>query len=128
MRVAGAGGRSAHLVLVSRQHGPVDAAVTVHERAVCPGLVVTLDHQPGHAVVGTELAAHGIEVSLPSGWEGRVFRRPAAGEVASADAGLEGEPAAPAETTHAVLHVSTIALPLGIGDFASGAVEATSGE
>src|SRR5204863_3030962 len=54
-----AGGRSAHPVLVSRQHGPVDAAVTVHERAVCPGLVVTLDHQPGHAVVGTELAAHG---------------------------------------------------------------------
>jgi len=71
----------------------------------------------------TELAAHGIEVSLPSGWEGRVFRRPAAGEVASADAGLEGEPAAPAETTHAVLHASTIALPLGIGDFASGAVD-----
>ncbi len=71
----------------------------------------------------TELAAHGIEVSLPAGWEGRLFRRPAAGEVASADAGVEGEPAAPAETTHAVLHVSTIALPLGIGDFASGAVD-----
>jgi hypothetical protein len=71
----------------------------------------------------TELAAHGIEVSLPAGWEGRLFRRPTAGEVASADAGVEGEPAAPEETTHAVLHVSTIALPLGIGDFASGAVD-----
>jgi hypothetical protein len=71
----------------------------------------------------TNLAAHGIEVSLPTGWEGRLFRRPRAGEVASADAGVEGEPAAPTETTHAVLHVSTIALPPDVGDFASGAVE-----
>ena len=29
----------------------------------------------------TDLTAHGIEVTLPSGWEGRVFRRPSAGEV-----------------------------------------------
>ena len=30
----------------------------------------------------TDLAAHGIEVSLPAGWEGRVFKRPSAGDVA----------------------------------------------
>jgi hypothetical protein len=71
----------------------------------------------------TELVAHGIEVSLPAGWEGRLFRRPAAGEVASAAANIEGQAAAPAETTNAVLHASTIALPPGIGDFASGAVD-----
>jgi hypothetical protein len=71
----------------------------------------------------TELAAHGIAVTLPTGWEGRLFRRPMAGEAATADAHVEGEPAAPQETTHAVLHVSTIALPPDIGDFASGAVD-----
>jgi hypothetical protein len=71
----------------------------------------------------TDLAAHGIEVSLPPGWEGRVFRRPVAGEAASADANIEGEPAAPMETTNAVLHASTIPLPPGVGDFASGAVD-----
>src|SRR2546430_8152531 len=69
----------------------------------------------------TELAAPGIEVTLPTGWEGRLFRRPSAGEVAAfAD---DGPPAPPGETTHAVLHVSTIALPPGAGDFASGAVD-----
>jgi hypothetical protein len=69
----------------------------------------------------TDLAAHGISVNLPTGWEGRCFRRPIAGEVAAA--GVHGEPAAPLETTNAVLHVSTIALPPGVGDFASGAVD-----
>jgi hypothetical protein len=68
----------------------------------------------------TDLSAHGIEVALPAGWEGRVFKRPGAGEVASAS---DGAPAAPAETTNAVVHVATIALPIGVGDFASGAVD-----
>ena len=58
----------------------------------------------------TDLTAHGIEVTLPIGWEGRVFRRPAAGEVSATAA--DGPPAPEGETTHAVLHVSTIALPL----------------
>jgi hypothetical protein len=70
----------------------------------------------------TELGAHGITVTLPSGWEGRVFRRPAAGEV-SADATIDGPPAPAGEMTYSVMHVSTIALPPGVGDFASGAVE-----
>lgn len=69
----------------------------------------------------TDLAAHGLEVTLPPGWEGRVFRRPSAGEVAASDA--DGPPAPGGETTNAVLHAATIALPLGIGDFASGAVD-----
>jgi len=71
----------------------------------------------------TDLTAHGIEVALPTGWEGRLFRRPRDGEVASADASIAGAPAAAAETTHAILHVSTIALAPDIGDFASGAVD-----
>ena len=71
----------------------------------------------------TDLVAHGIEVALPTGWEGRLFRRPRDGEVAAADADILGEPAAPQETTNAVLHASTIAVPPGVGDFASGAVD-----
>jgi hypothetical protein len=69
----------------------------------------------------TDLAAHGIEVVLPAGWEGRVFKRPSAGDVSASEA--DGPPAPAGETTNAVLHASTIALPPGIGDFASGAVD-----
>jgi hypothetical protein len=69
----------------------------------------------------TDLGAHGIEVTLPSGWEGRVFRRPAAGDLSATSA--EGAPAAPGEVTYAVVHVATIPLPPGTADFASGAVE-----
>ena len=69
----------------------------------------------------TDLSAHGISVTVPSGWEGRVFRRPAAGEVMATAA--DGPPAPPGEITNAVVHVSTIALPPDAGDFASGAVD-----
>jgi len=69
----------------------------------------------------TDLGAHGISVSLPTGWEGRIFRRPEAGDVAAAAA--DGPPAPPGETTYAVMHVSTIALPADVGDFASNAVD-----
>lgn len=70
----------------------------------------------------TGLGAHGIAINLPPGWEGRVFRRPAAGEV-SAKVASDGPPAPPGAMTYSVMHVSTIALPPGVGDFASGAVE-----
>jgi hypothetical protein len=71
----------------------------------------------------TDLAAHGIEVSLPTGWEGKLFRRPAPGEAPAAGAHVEGAPAAAGETTNAVLHAATIPLPPDVGDFASGAVD-----
>ena len=74
----------------------------------------------------TELAAHGIEVTLPAGWEGRVFKRPLAGEVGATAA--DGVPAAPGETTNAVVHVATSPLPVGTADFASGAVEDLGGD
>lgn len=44
------------------------------------------------------LAAHGIEVNLPRGWEGRIYRRPG------------GDP---------TLHAATFALPHEDGDFGS---------
>jgi hypothetical protein len=68
----------------------------------------------------TDLGAHGIMVTLPSGWEGRVFRRPSSGEVSAT--ATDGPAAPPGETTHAVVHIATIPLPAGLGDFGSGAV------
>ena len=68
----------------------------------------------------TDLGAHGITVTLPSGWEGRVFRRPSSGEVSAT--ATDGPAAPPGETTHAVVHIATIPLPGGLGDFGSGAV------
>ena len=70
----------------------------------------------------TDLAAHGIEVTLPAGWEGRVFRRPLAGEVARGR-GRRRARAAGGDHQRGACTSSTIALPLGIGDFASGAVD-----
>ena len=68
----------------------------------------------------TELSALGVTVELPTGWEGRIFRRPEFGDpTATAD-----DPAAPpGATTHSVVHLSTISLPTDVGDFASGAVD-----
>jgi hypothetical protein len=46
------------------------------------------------------LAAHGIELDLPRGWDGRIYRRPS------------GDP---------TLHAANFALPASDGDFGSGA-------
>ena len=53
------------------------------------------------------LRQHGLSVTLPPGWDGGIYRRPAR----------------PGETTHAVLHASTCALPPDRGDFGSQVVE-----
>jgi len=89
----------------------------------------------------TELEAHGVSVTLPTGWEGRVSRRPEAGEAAPEDVASSRltpeeavsptvdaqptteQPAPEGETTNAVVHVSTISLPAGSSDFASDSVE-----
>lgn len=49
------------------------------------------------------LAAHGIELDLPGGWEGRIYRVPG------------GDP---------ILHAASFALPVKDGDFGSGATGA----
>lgn len=77
------------------------------------------------------LNAHGVSVSPPAGFEGRVFRRPAQGEVSAtgvagsglAATGVVAAPAPAGEIPNTVVHVSTIALPPDTGDFASSAVE-----
>ncbi len=67
------------------------------------------------------VTAHGFAVEALPGWEVRIFRRPAAGETAAAPA--DGPPAPPGETTHPVLHCSTVPMPTDIGDFGSSGVE-----
>jgi hypothetical protein len=52
------------------------------------------------------LFAHGISAGLPSGFEGRIFRRQGSG----------------VEVANAVAQFSTIALPSDVGDFGGGAV------
>lgn len=54
-----------------------------------------------------ELAARGMRIDLPPGWDGHIYRRGAIG---------------PAQT-HDVLHASTFPLPPERGDFGGGAVE-----
>lgn len=71
-----------------------------------------------------ELTGQGVTVDLPSGWDGRIFRRPQQGEAATADA---GPPAPSGATTQAVVHLASVALPSTVGDFGSGAVETLGG-
>ncbi len=56
------------------------------------------------------LRAHGIAASLPSGFEGRIFIRPAIGR----------------EVPFPVANFATFALPADVGDFGSGAVNLMS--
>lgn len=65
----------------------------------------------------TRLQAFGIDLDLPPGWDGRIFKR-------APDLAAEGvrQSAAPA-FTGAVAHAATFPLPGERGDFGSGAVE-----
>jgi hypothetical protein len=62
------------------------------------------------------LSGMGIDMDLPSGWDGRVYRRDP--EVGRVPAGTLRAPA-----THAVVHAANFALPVDRGDFGGGAVE-----
>lgn len=59
------------------------------------------------------LSSEGIEVEVPQGWDGEIYRRPA---------GLKPL-AGRAEETRPVLHMANFPLPAARGDFGSGAVE-----
>lgn len=73
------------------------------------------------------LEAHGLTVSPPAGWEGRIYRRPEAGELAATGAGpgaeVVGAAAPMGERSFPVMHVATIALPLDMADYGSDVVE-----
>jgi hypothetical protein len=53
-----------------------------------------------------KLSRHGIEIALPSGWDGRIYRR-----------------ALGAQRTPPILHAANFPLPSDRGDYGSGAVE-----
>ena len=57
--------------------------------------------------------AHGLEVDIPRGWDGEIYRR-GGGFTALGDK---------AEQTRAVLHLANFPLPQSRGDYGSGAVE-----
>jgi len=54
------------------------------------------------------LAAHGVAVDVPRGWEGRILRR---------------TPRNPTEQSHAVMHVASFPLPEERGDFGVGVTD-----
>jgi hypothetical protein len=66
------------------------------------------------------IAAHGLAIDAPRGWDARISRR--GREVASATQGRAGSQ----PTLHPVLHAANFALPEARGDFGSGAVELMS--
>lgn len=68
-----------------------------------------------------EIQAHGLAVSTPPGWEGRIYRRRGAGEL-SAQADVPGAAAPPGEQVFPVVHAATIPLAADVADFVSDAV------
>jgi hypothetical protein len=68
----------------------------------------------------TRLAGSGIDVDVPSGWEGRIYAKPAAKERSGFNRAGTGSGQPP---TNAVLHVASFPLPPGTGDYGGGAVE-----
>jgi hypothetical protein len=68
-----------------------------------------------------DLSAHGIAVTTPPGWEGRIFRRLQHAEVAAASSDF-GPPAPAGEETYPVVHAATIPLSSEVADYASDAV------
>lgn len=54
-----------------------------------------------------KLTRQGLEIELPDGWDGRIYRREAEAEV----------------TTRRALHAANFALPPNLGDYAVGAIE-----
>jgi hypothetical protein len=70
----------------------------------------------------TELAAHGLSIAPPEGWEGRIFRRAEAGQVVTASE-VAGPAAPMGEETYPVIHVSTVAVPVDSADYGSDVVE-----
>lgn len=73
------------------------------------------------------LRGHGLAVTLPPAWEGRIYRRTSPGLAAPRD--NQGRPLHPAasgwigDDARPVVHLANFALPATRGDFGSGAVD-----
>jgi hypothetical protein len=69
----------------------------------------------------SEISAHGLSMDVPSGWEGRIFRRNEAGELRAAE--VPGEPAPMGERTLPLAQLATVPLPADAADYGSEVVE-----
>jgi hypothetical protein len=69
------------------------------------------------------LAGGGVAVTLPAGWEGRIFTR----DPDPIPRELRPNAATTTTTTGVVAHIANFALPEEMGDFGSGAVDLMSG-
>lgn len=67
----------------------------------------------------TRIAANGIAVDLPSGWDGQIYVRTGARALPD-DPALTDRPA----EAHPILHASNVPLPADRGDYGGNAVEA----
>ena len=68
----------------------------------------------------SELEAYGLAVEVPTGWEGRVFRRAEAGQPQASN--VAGAAAPPGELTFPVVHVATVPIPNDAADYGSDVV------
>jgi hypothetical protein len=69
----------------------------------------------------SEINAHGLTVNVPSGWEGRIFRRNEFGELRAAE--VPGEPAPMGELTLPLAQLATVPIPNDSADYGSDVVE-----
>jgi hypothetical protein len=67
----------------------------------------------------TEIDAHGLAVEVPTGWEGRIFRRLEADSFTVQAAEVPGPTAPAGERTFPLLQVASIALPIDAADYGS---------
>jgi hypothetical protein len=68
----------------------------------------------------SRLSGSGIDVDVPSGWEGRIYSKANAGPPTGVDPATAMQTA---PVSNAVLHVASFPLPPGTGDYGGGAVE-----
>ena len=67
----------------------------------------------------SDLAAEGLQIAVPAGWEGRIVGR----EPAAPPRDAMGQVTAAAETRTGVAHLASFPLPVELGDFGGGAVD-----
>jgi hypothetical protein len=72
------------------------------------------------------IAAHGISVSPPSGWDGQIFRRDPDPLPDPAQSGMARRFGGPDPAVPPIAHVANFGLPPQRGDFGGGAVELMS--
>jgi hypothetical protein len=74
-------------------------------------------------IAENRLAGHGLAVTLPARWEGRLYRRTVGETQQGLAPRIQTGTGWPGELSHPVLHLANFALPASRGDYGTGAVE-----